>query len=743
MSEETEILKKLLAAAEQTRNSINVLAGNMGQIALAINAQNDQNSGSQTGKARPEGVSKQSFSPQFLAKLANGEVTSMDMIEEEVLRNTGRTASSTRPGIAGLYDTLGKAQMPSRDQAVGRAAYGSLFGGGSFADKLNVMGVVTSNAFASEWRPADQPSYDENEQRIAYSSGKYEGLSHEHRKQLRSSKAFNEHIEKTDVDKLSAEDKDLYGRAKQGSVVARETIARRVFKQGENLSAYAAEAPEAVAALGKSGRMFGAMAGIGEGAMAASRFIAGPAAIAYEVADQTYKLTKGALYDPARSAAGLGYGFSYDPTSKGFQTSFNRSVETNMDALFSMSVSGEQTKAARAAVEGMGLGGPGSELAYYKYYHSMKDVIGETQLSAQTLSPFYEQFMRQGGKEDDVGQLTKMLSQDLPAAAAASRMSLEAMANMIQKTTEAASANVLNTRTKSEISQSLIDAQQAGAPPSMAAVGAGTNAAMVAMTAARLSKATGKNVSYLAAQQMTTELDITAAETLKAQFGNMTSEQFAAYRLTDAGALKVMTVQALTGLTVDDQQKLFDQGLDNFEGSVAIQSKLGDSNLGPAKSHKIMSASKKHKSGDFSIGGIGDWIEDLRHPMHQKTIMDSQMIKGTNIDLYKSTGIQLQKDKSLSPVIKTLEDTLKKTDPEEEKDFEKQLKALRGKPAKQTWELLQKEAKKVENDAATGNGQIVLSNEARKFFHLNFKPNGQMKDAPNAGISVGGITIAV
>jgi hypothetical protein len=191
--------------------------------------------------------------------------------------------------------------------------------------------------------------------------------------------------------------------------------------------------------------------------------------------------------------------------------------------------------------------------------------------------------------------------------------------------------------------------------------------------------------------------------------------------------MKVMMASSMTGMSPDDMQKLYDQGLDSFQGALAIQSKLGDSNLNRAETH----TETRLAPGGARGGGTST----------TETITDSQMIRGTNIDLYKSTGAEL--GKQYNPVIKTLKESLKSMDPGAEKDFEKELKELSGKPAKQTWDLLQKEAKKVEGDAATGNGEIVLSEEARKFFKLNFKANGQPIEPPNAGISIGGHSLSI
>ena len=739
---ELKILQELTRQNERLVNQVTTLVGTMVEVQSVLRKNQEEGPGRTEQQQTFKLAELRTFKlAELRARAERGEhVSSEDL--ESLLENQYSRATNFKPGVGGLISSLGRSRFPNREQTIGRAAYGTSFlGGGSRLDKFRFGMAVIGNATASKHRRADQSAYDpETGERVPYSSGKFSDLSEEHQEELMRSEAFGEDLSQIDPETLSPKEQILYGQAtgeltakgkarKRPATAAEKAAAQAkyggkfaedIFGKSKDMTAYAAEAPGAVAKISSSGKLFDTIASASELGMAASEFIAGPAAVAYEAVKEGYNFTKGTLYDPARSAAGLGYGFSNtNPFTQGASVSLNRSIQTRLDALGSMGLSQEQTAAARASLEGMGVGGPGSEKMYNDYYGSMKNVIQNTQLSAQTLSPFYEQFMRQGGQGDEVQKLTKMLSEDLPKAAAASRMSLEGMAQMIQKTTDAVSQSPYNVRTKSQISQSLVDAQMAGAPVGMSSISGGSNALITAQTASRL------GINYFQAMQQSSQLDITAAESLQSTLGPgvKTADDFDKLMADPQGSMKIMMAQAMTGMSVDDMRKLYSQGIDSFVGAQALQSKLGDSNLG-AKSSVTKTV------GHATARGVSSSA--------QVQVGTSQMIKGTNIDLYQSNGKDLRLDKQYTPVIKTLEDSLKKTDPGAEKDFEKQLKELSGKPAKATWDLLQKEAKKVEGDAATGNGQITLSDEARKFFKLNFKANGQPIEPPNAGITIGG-----
>jgi hypothetical protein len=741
MSEELEILKKIAKSTEETANSMRILAGDTKEMKQAI-AEMKEDSAS---AASPGAVQQQSRLrlEELRGKVERGESVSYDDFVD--VEGQGSRASSTRPGVVGLFESLGRSQFPNREQTIGRAAYSPAFlGGGSRTDKMRFAGALLSNAFASKYRPADGAAYDPSTgERVPYASGKrLSEIGGADAASISGSSTYqNMVLSAAQGQQLPAEMQTHLDTLQNFSSTSQERSAAasalgdhlNVLKRGTNLTDLAKNpmAGKAVEALAGSGRMYGALASLGTGAMAASEFIAGPAAAAYEAGRIAYGFTKGTIYDPARSAAGLGYGFSYNPFSQGATVSMGRSLQTRMDSLLSMGISGEQTAAARAAIEGMGAGGPGSEKMYNDYYGSMRDVIQNTQLSAQTLSPFYEQFMRQGGQGDEVEKLTKMLRDDLPKAAAASRMSLEQMAQAVQATTEAVSQSPYNVRTKTQISQSIIDAQQAGAPPGMASIAGGMNPLINAQTANRL------GINYFQAMQQGSQLDITAAESLKSTLGAnvRTAEDFDNLMADPQGSLKIMMAQQMTGMSVDDMRKLYSQGIDNFIGAQGLQTKLSDT--------LRTGTQKSVDKNSFRV--INDGINPDTGLPRKKVVYDtkttSEMLKGTDVNLYKDTGAKL--DKAYDPVIKTLESSLRAMDPAAEKDFEKQLKDLRGKPANETFKLLQETARTVQGASATGAGKITLSDEARKYFKLTYGNGYKDPNPPNAQVNIGSVHLGI
>ena len=341
----------------------------------------------------------------------------------------------------------------------------------------------------------------------------------------------------------------------------------------------------------------GMMAMAGKGLMMGARF-ANPVLAAIQIGQMAYGITKDYVYAPARSAASLGYGFSYNPLSQGAQVSLGRSVQTNLDAMFSMGLSGAQTAAARQAIEGMGIGGPGSEKTYDAYYKSMTSVMENTQLDSKTLAPFYERFMRSGGSADEVGKLTSLLRDELPQAAAASRMSMSQLADSISKTVEAVQASPLNARTSTQITEAAMVAANAGGfkSPGLQNIASGLQTNINVMAS------TQSGIPYNLVRNYPGLLLNTAVDQVGAMLGqNLTVEEFDQKILTDQGfGIKVSMLKSMYGLTPDDIRNLYSVGLNDYKNSGSIAQTF------TGRMHKVGPKRWKDKEESFwdSLGYI-------------------------------------------------------------------------------------------------------------------------------------------
>jgi hypothetical protein len=467
---------------------------------------------------------------------------------------------------------------------------------------------------------------------------------------------------------------------------------------------------------------------IGGGMMAGAKAIAGPVGIALTAAQMAYQGVD-KLYGMNRAGASLGYGFSRNPldflmSGTGANVSLGRSIQTQMDALTSFGLSAEQTAAARAAVEGMGLGGRGNEKAYDSYYKSMTSVMENTGLDSQTLSPFYEQFMRAGGANKNIENLTKLLRDDLPKAANQSRQSLAQMAQTLQQATQVAMQSPYNVRTPFEVQRDVTQAFEAGAPKGMENIAAGGNM-FVASMAAR-----SRGTSIFQAMQNPEAMNIAAADLMRKTFGNMDGKSFDEYRKTDAGALKVMQVQAMTGMDVSTMSQIYSEGVTDFESAQALAEKFSSGNLGKMTGTRIA-------AGTFYDKKSGEW-----RTVDKAIDTRSQKIAGTNIDIYRNKGQAIEDYYKGKGVIKTIESALQSSGNKEEYDsFEKQLKEASTKQGDVAYNVIRKEAMKVAGDITkpgSGDGQITLSDEARRFFKLNFGPS-PAKKTPNENYGPGRI----
>lgn len=663
-------------------------------------------------------------------------------------------------GISGMYNRLTTAQFPSGEEAVALLGYGQTFQRGRLARAYG-LGALIQQSFAP--RSAGSISFS-----AAYKGGlgggtEVSGLSGLTPEEYNAvigvtrrgpkgtateTRDLNPELEAAlrslDVsgDKSHADAyKRLFGKpdelakSAKGVESARSILMDALFQQeGSSLQMLAQSdnplirsAAARMASAASTGGFAGTAFRFGGQLMAGARALAGPIGTAITAGQAAYSAIN-TLYDPARSAAGLGYGFSMNPLSEGARVSMGRSLQTRLSSL-SFGLSGQQAAAARGAVEGMGLGGPGQETAYNQYYRSMTDVMENTQLDAAVLNPFYEQFMRQGTGSDEVSRLTKMLRDDLPKAAAASRMSLEGMAQMIQRTTQAVAGNPFASagRTEAEISQTLMTAAQSGGPPGMQGIAGGMNSLVVAQTASRL------GTGYFTAAQQAGQLQATTTDILRQFLGDMSPDQFEAYRKTEQGAIQIMTVGAMTGLSNTDIQKIYDIGLDDYAASSVLGETFSDSNLGDAKTKKELGMVPDTPTGS-RFGGYGA-------AMIGKQI-GSQKIRGTNFDLYKKSGSDLKG--MYGEDIKAMENALKNMGGTELEDFQSKLTELQDDKAIETWKLLQDTSKKISGGATKDDkleGLIDLSEEAKRYFKLEFSSGSPRDYPPNSDTNIGGTRV--
>lgn len=720
-----KILDDLAKQVAALARAVTILAGSEKQVAGAIR---DKKTGT-SGEVKVDTKTRRLYDRQAHALgMEDGDAlakaSGYDNLQAMLQAQQSRVArAAPEAGMRSLVRRLTTAQFPSGEEAVSLIGYGQAFGGGRIAKAYGLGALLRQSS--GIYVPEGAPAKNSRGKRILYSSGAEQMTDDERAAMHAEMLNYDADTRKKMLGEgtLSEEQAGIIGKYQnpKTSEKNRNKYLDQLLGQGQNLSFLEGSKSETIQGLakrfggGNAGRIGSMMFGAGEGIMMASRALAGPIGAAVTAAQVGYGALD-TLYDPARSAAGLGYGFSLDPTSKGFRESLGRSVETKISSL-SFGLSGEQTAAARRAVESMGAGGPGSERMYDQYYRSMTDVIEQTQLGADVLAPFYEQFMRQGGSAEEIERLTKMLRDDLPKAAAASRMSLSQMAQMIQQTTEAVSGSPMAAagRTKSEISQALTGAMAAGGPPGMSGIAGGMNALVTAQTASRL------DTGYFSAATQAGQLQVTAAETLKQTLGNMTGDQLREFRNSEQGAIQMMVASQMTGLSNDDIQKLYDQGINDFQASAALTDQFSSSKLGKAKVEEVR--------------GVG------RFAGIKRNVTTSQEVIGTGLDLYKSSGTDIQSQYGMD--IETIRQSLSGDDLNE---FNQQLQELSGEQGVKTWELLQKTSEKIAGSAATDDmgskdGTIDLSDEAKKYFKLSFNSNYPNPNSANNNWGTGGVTV--
>lgn len=698
MAVEDELLKEL----RLLRKSINILAGNADSQKEALKKIPDSIREIYEKEAKKRGETPTEFAQ------SRGYNNIEDMYQAEY-RRISRAGQSNRQGVGGFLRSLTAAQLPDPEGVLPSFSYGRAFSGGKTTQAFVLGALIKQASSRGAYDPSTGARYGGVEGRSQLSSMLGKGDLQVAERGIRRILGLENDAFVTDQDVQS-----VLGMGADVSGLA----------ENEKLTPAQQRVLGGVAEQVRGSRLGGLAFNSGRALMAGSRLLAGPIGTAVTAAQQAYNYAN-LLYDPARSAAGLGYGFSANPFSYGASVSMGRSIQTRMDALFSMGISGQQTAAARSALEGMGVGGLGSERMYNQYYQSMTEVMKETQLDAGVLAPFYEQFLRQGGTEGEVAKLTKMLAEDLPKAATASRMSLQQMAQAVQQTTEAVYQSPYNMRTKSEISQSLIAAQTAGAPPGMMDIAGGANPLLTAQTATRL------GTSYFSAMQQPAQLQITTAEMLRSTIGDMTGDQFAEYRLTDEGAFKVMMASAMTGMTVGDIQKLYEQGLSNFQAMSALTETFVGARTGKAKTEKRKTLRAPSKFGSPVSGVDSIAVQD---------VTTSQTLFGTDIDLYQDTGADIQRE--YAEPIAAMRSILESQDPTKAAEFEKTLNEMKSEQAIKAFDFLKEQSKEIANKSATGqSGTIDLSDEAKKYFRLTFDSGEQNLSPPSDTTDYGGVSV--
>lgn len=606
------------------------------------------------------------------------EFLDSDTTVDERVEHRIKQIQSQGRGLKGLGKRYAEAQMPDPAEALGIYGYqqsfrntraASVYVGAEMIRESLAYGVPNgmdayerdSMGKATRYRRVSQGRVGFNdlsraEQKALYTNPEFStrvlGLSQEDIEGLtpEQRKAYSQYVRSTKV--LNRKDISEEARAdhnKRLNASAR-ALSSRIFQEGESLSEFAAAGGKAASAVDKMasrGRVMDAVMkhGFGlTGAVMTAARLAGPVGRALQIAQVAYKGID-AMYGPSREAASLGYGFSHNPLSYGSQVALSRGIQTQFTGLSSFGISGQQAAAARSALQGMGVGGPGSERTYNGYYRSMTDVIKSTQLDAGELAPFYEQFLRGGGQANELGKLTNLLKNDLPKAAASARMSLSAMAASINAATEAAYQSPYNSRTRSEIASTVTNAM-IGAPAGTEGIASGQNF----LLAARVAANTGLNPYQ--AMKKGNLMQAESAGLLQQIAGDMTGEEFENYRDSPQGSMMIPQLEAMTGLTAEQMQQIYDMGIGDYQnvqkGLQALdgsnfKSKGADTRKGSGQLLVESAISQGLNSMSSALPGLGSIIGGMTG-LGRQTGKDtrSAVIKETGVDIYKASGAEIK-----------------------------------------------------------------------------------------------------
>lgn len=667
---------------------------------------------------------------------------------EEWIEDRGEKIGRQGGGPRGFARSILEAQMPDPKEALGIYGYQQAIRG-SRASKAYALAEMFRGSLAPN-APigADPYTYSATGDVTglrAYSGGNFSDLSRSQQAALYQAPEFARRVQgisEEEVAAMSRADRVAYKQymaagaalldpnlsaAERGEHhrlrnIAALRLGSRIFAQGESLQEFASASPAAASAVQELGGMGGRMGTAlgfgfrGAGLVMAGARLAGPVGMAIQAAETAYRGAD-ALYGPTRQAAALGYGFSYNPINYGAQVAMGRSLETQATALTSFGINGQQALAARRTLEGIGVGGPGNERMYNSMYSSMTDVIKGTQLNAQELAPFYEQFVRSGGQPNEVSQLTKMLRDDLPKAAAAARMSLSEMAQSIAQTSAAASQSPLNTRTQFQLSQTITNSMMAGAPKGTEGIAAGQNDYLAARVASN------QNMSFLQAREQGGLMQAEAASVLQDIIGNMSGDQFQDFRQTDEGRMKTMIASQMTGMTVEQMQQLFETGLGKYQNAQTVMNAVDPSRFrtkdsgSPPKSNSQMLGEKVLAGSlNTAIPGAGFMAEALGLGKQNEDKRSSVILGSGGIDIYKASGKVVSNYYEKEGVLDKLRSSLNEEDLQK---FNEDLASLSEDKGNKVVDLIKDTAQKVTKTEDNKNGPEVLglfdlSDDAKK-----------------------------
>lgn len=183
-------------------------------------------------------------------------------------------------------------------------------------------------------------------------------------------------------------------------------------------------------------------------------------------------------YTYQTQGAGMGYGFNLNMVGGGASEMATRQFQAFGTSL-RPGLTRAQVQEIRNTIEASGYGQAGQEYAYDQIFSAMSDITQQTggRLSASSQMQVAEMFLRSGRAADSMQDLVKLLSEDLPAAANSSRMSLEGMHSMLMNTTQQLQSNFFmgSSLTGAQIYERTATAMSSGAQPAEGMLMGGAN----------------------------------------------------------------------------------------------------------------------------------------------------------------------------------------------------------------------------------------------------------------------------
>ena len=313
-----------------------------------------------------------------------------------------------------------------------------------------------------------------------------------------------------------------------------------------------------------------------KGARLAEKYL--PYAQAAVSAARTAVGTIDKMYSRGRVSAGLGYGFDYNnPLIFGggqFQM-LQRDLKSKFTA-FRPGLNTEDVNAIRTTIEGSGFGQSGQEGAYSDIFNMMGDVTQKTggALAPGQIMQIAELSMRSGRSSNSMKELTKLLGDELPRAANASRLSIGKMHEQLMSTVQQISQNPFNTSSGADIYRRSVSALNTGAQPAIGGLLAGNNQMLDYLTASR----TGESM----------------ARSLVNPFGAYNREQ----------TIKQMIQQQLPGVnTLEDFNRL---SVNNPDKIFAVQAYLRNFGIDENALPAFFSQNNNAVSAAALLGGLAD-----------------------------------------------------------------------------------------------------------------------------------------